>query len=225
VIVSFTDLRRLTLATEDGAKVGRLVDLVVRLDTPDPRIVRMRVGRRRWVAEIETVFVRNLDVTPVVSDPARLEAPRLGDDELLLGRHVLDAQIVDLEGKRVTRVGDVTIELESLTVAGVTVGLSAVLRRLGLRRLAEHARTESVDWRDLHLTSRRGHMLLLDSPAAALHRARPDALSHLVAHLPHRHAHEVLTAVGAEKAEAVRRAPTASARRFPFRWIRRHASP
>ena len=223
--VRLTELQRRRIRGEEGASVGRLLDLVVRLDAPDPRVVRIRMRSGRRVAEVDAALVQGLGESPVLADTASLTDPRLAEDELLLDRHVLDAQIVDLAGKRVTRVGDVELRLENLAVTGVLVGPEPLLRRVGLRRLASRARAESLPWRDLHLTSRRGHMLMLDSPAAALHRAEPGALSHLVAHLPHVHAREVLAAVDPERAEAARRAPTARARRFPFRWIRRHAEP
>jgi sporulation protein YlmC with PRC-barrel domain len=221
--VRLTDLHRRKLETEEGAELGRIVDLVVRLDGIEPRVVRLRVRRGRTTLEIETAFVRAPEEEPLIGLPGKLEAPKLADDELLLERHVLDAQIVDLAGRRVTRVGDV--ELEGLTVSGVCIGLGPVLERLGLRGLARHAMTETVLWRNLHLTSRRGHVLMLDSPATAIHRAPPDALSHLVAHLPHRRAHEVLQAVDPGTAEAAMRSPSPRPRRFPFRWIRRHAAP
>jgi len=225
VTIRLTDLQSRWLETADGVRVGRVLDLVIRLDAPDPRIVRVRVGRGRRVREIAADLVSGLGDVPVVRDSGGLIPPRLAEDELLLDRHVLDAQIFDLAGKRVTRVGDVELELDSLAVTGVCVGLGPILSRLGLHRVARRATTESLSWRDLHLTSRRGHSLMLDSPAAALHRARPDALSHLVAHLPHRHAHEVLVAVDPETAKVVRRMPAPRPRRFPFRWIRRDASP
>ena len=225
MIVRLTELKRRRVATADGAPLGRLIDVVVRLDAPAPRIVRLRVRRGRRVSEIDAGLIRQLGHEPVVADPGRLVRPRLADDELLLDRHVLDAQIFDFAGKRITRGGDVELELDRLAVEGVSIGLGPIFGRLGLDRFAKRATTERLAWRDLHLTSRRGHSLMLDSSAAAVHRARPDALSQLVAHLPHRHAHELHEAVAPETAESVRRAPSPRAPRFPFCWIRRHASP
>ena len=70
----------------------------------------------------------------------------LADYELLLERHVLDAQIVDLAGKRLTRVADVELVLDGrvLSVQGVEIGLAPLLRRLGLRFLVGHARSSAI---------------------------------------------------------------------------------
>jgi len=221
--VRLTNLQGSGLESESGEAVGRIVDLVVRLDAPEPKVVRIHLRKGRRIKEIDIGFVRGLGETPVISDPGRIVEPSLAVDELLLGRHVLDAQIVDLAGKRVTRVGDVELDPDGLTISGVCIGLGPVLSRLGLGRLARRAMTETVLWRNLHLTSRRGHVLMLDSPASAIHRAPPDALSHLVAHLPRHRAGEVLGAVDAGTAEAAERTPAPRPRHFPFRWIRRHA--
>ena len=67
----------------------------------------------------------------MASSQIRLRAPagELSDDprredELLLRRHVLDAQIVDVVGKRLTRVEVVLLERDAsrLRVVGVKVG-------------------------------------------------------------------------------------------------------
>ena len=83
----------------------------------------------------------------------------VAEQELLLERHVLDAQIVDLAGKRLTRVGDVELVIDdgALTVRGVEVGLAPLLRRLGLRFLVGRAGSSSIRWTDLRLTSEGAH--------------------------------------------------------------------
>ena len=55
-----------------------------------------------------------------------------------MARHVLDAQLIDLEEKRLVRVGDVLIEEagDGLRLAGVEIRARPVLRRLGLAGLA-----------------------------------------------------------------------------------------
>jgi hypothetical protein len=96
-------------------------------------------------------------------------------DELLLVRDVLDTQIIDVVGYRLARVSDVLmtrLDDGRLEVAAVEVGSGAVLRRLGLRRLSERLPVRAVDWRDLHLTSARGHEVHLATRTAAVHQLR-----------------------------------------------------
>jgi sporulation protein YlmC with PRC-barrel domain len=225
VSIRLSELLRRTVVTEANVSLGRVFDLVIRLDSPHPRVVRMRI-RGATTGDVPATLVSGYEGHALVASSQVLVPPALALDELLLRRHVLDAQIVDLAGRRVTRVGDIELELDGsdLTVGTVSVGAAPVLRRLGLHRLASRARPDSVDWRDLHLTARRGHELLLDSSAAAVHEADPEELRHLVAQLPDMHGREVLAAVGSDAAEAASFEPPLRRRRFHLRWMRRRAS-
>lgn len=188
----------------EGAAIGRLADLVVRLE-PHPRVVRLRIrlGRRRLV-DVPWEDVASFDAARIrLRRRARPETARLAEHELLLERHVLDAQIVDLAGKCLTRVGDLELTLlnGSLTVTRVEVGAEPLLRRLGLRFLARRAGASSIAWADVHLASHRGRRVQVawQKPERAL--APPPSHAELVAGL----------------------APQALRRRFRMRWIRRRA--
>jgi sporulation protein YlmC with PRC-barrel domain len=187
----------------EGVALGRLVDVVVRLE-PHPRAVRLRIRRgRRRPADVDWK-----DVAAVDSEGARVRSgtktasATLADHELLLERHVLDAQIVDLTGKCLTRVGDVDLLVEDggLSVAGVEVGAAPLLRRLGLRLLIGRGESTSIRWADLRLTSERGRLVQL----AVVAPATRAVVSH------------------AELVDSL--APEARRKRFHLRWIRRRAS-
>lgn len=202
-----------------GRRIGRLVDVGVMLVDPHPPAtsIRIRAGRTALSAPWEAVGTIR---------PGRIElrsAPDGGaaEGELLLGRHVLDVQIVDVAGKRVERVGDVELAErgDRLCVLGVEVGPSPVLRRVGLGRLARRARSESVDWRDLHITSLRGHTLQLAAPASAVHRLGTGDLAKLAGTLPPVRAEELAEALPAASAPPRGR----PRRRFRFRLLRRAA--
>jgi hypothetical protein len=141
--------------------------------------------------------------------------------DLLLGRHVLDSQIVDLDGKRLRRVGDVELVEDGgeLRLVAVDVGTGALARRLGLHALARHLSSRTVAWQRLHVVARPAHALQLAAPAAAVHRLDEDELATLLEQLPPAHGEEVIARV--RRPAHVRR----RRRRFPFRLIRRHAAP
>ena len=184
----------------DGAVVGRLADLTVRLDdTGGPeRVERLLVRRRGAPAElISWDAVARFDAGRTVlrsgASPAPLQA--LADDEILLGRDVLDTQVVDVAGQRLARVADVVLALAShtrLEVVGVEVGFGAVLRRLGLHRLRPNRTEDVVAWGDLHLTSERGHAVQLSAPRAAVHRLDARGLAALVSRVDTDSASEIL---------------------------------
>lgn len=132
----------------------------------------------------------------------------LTDDEILLGRDVLDTQIVDVVGQRLARVGDVVLARASggrIDLVGVEVGFGGVLRRLGLRKQAARAGEDAVAWTDLHLTSERGHDVQLASPRSAVHHLDARGLASLIGRLGTDSATEVLAARTPDlAAEAVR---------------------
>lgn len=148
-------------------RVGRLVDVAVARDGSTPIVIGVVVersrGSRGWVP---WGAVRDLEPNRVVlEDGAALNDAAGG---VLLARDVLDAQLVDLAGRRVVRVGDVDLRRTGalVHVDAVEVGLDTVLRRLGLRALAGRARREPIAWSDIHLPAHPGSALTLREPPA-----------------------------------------------------------
>lgn len=211
----------------DGRPLGRVDDLAIRLDdqaSPHP-VKRILVRTRRgvdllvpWMA-IErfeptgVVMHRNFDPpTFAITSPAEA----LAEDEILLVRDVLDTQIVDVAGRRMARVADVILSRganDRLELVGVDVGFGAVLRRLGLRRLAGRINEDVVGWTDLHLTSERGHAVQLATPRSAVHHLDASGLAALISRLDTDSATEILAVCGPGiAADAVRAAPAVGER-------------
>jgi hypothetical protein len=145
------------------------------------------------------------DLRAAAVDPAHLP---LQADELLLARDVVDTQVVDLDGQRLTRVSDVLLLRRAdgrEEVAAVDVGIGAVLRRAGLGRLAGWASPVAVDWQDLHLTSSRGHLVQLSTDTAGFRTLDPRGLAELLTRLSAAKAADVIRTVEPSRAaEAVR---------------------
>ncbi|GAA4759926.1 magnesium transporter MgtE N-terminal domain-containing protein [Actinomycetospora chibensis] len=211
----------------DGSVVGHLRDLTARLGADHPVVARLAVGSRRrithlvpWsaVASFERSEVQLRDIGPWERFVIGHGEDPLEEDELLLVRDVLDTQIVDLAGHRLSRVSDVLMTRlpdGRLEVAAVEVGSGAVVRRLGLRRLGERLPLRAVDWRDLHLTSARGHDIHLATTTAAVHQLDAHGLAELLTRLDVTSAAEVVQAVGPRRAAgAVARADPAVGRRI-----------
>lgn len=204
-----------SVRSADGRVLGRLEDLTISLEQTHPLVSRLIIvrGRSNEATAIEWVDVGAFDHHEVTLTPAAAE-PRfegkavdlpLAAHELLLGRDVLDTQVVDVRGRRMARVGDVIFGEQDdgrPVAAAVDVGFGAVCRRLGLRRLASRFAEVVVDWRDLHLTSARGHRVQLDTAQAAVHRLSGKELSALLSRLSTTAAVGVLAALPSERAAA-----------------------
>jgi len=197
----------------NGAALGRVIDLTVRLDPQRamPFVARLLVELRRGISvlvgwdriiQFEHDRVQLVDLALETQFPTSSVSSQLEPDELLLCRDVLDTQIVDVVGHRLARVADVALARAAdgrLEVLAVEVGFHRVLERLGQRRLAGRSPDESIAWSDLHLTSDRGHLVQLGSPASAVHRLTDGDLAALVARLDLDAATEVLDAAGPDR--------------------------
>lgn len=179
----------------DGANrpVGRVRDLVARLGPEYPPVVGLRVktGYRRHL-DISWSDVLSLETQQVIlrRPSAQLEHHQLGEADILLARHVMDKQIVDLEGRRLIRAQDVQLSRigSVLRVLGVDVSASALLRRLRLLRLADRlaARVpaDSVPWSEVDVGSWRDPNLRLRVARSRLDRLHPADLAEIASGLP-----------------------------------------
>ena len=204
-VLLLSELVGSTVRAEHGAVLGRLRDLTVELGGGVPQVRRIVVRARRgpW-RYVDWPGVASFEQGEVRLGPSFTEVLEAGlpEREVLLGRDVLDTQVIDVAGKRLARVSDVLLDRvhERLVVVGVEVGTAGVWRRLGLRRLAQRAIPRTIAWADLHLTSDRGHELQLAMPGAGVQRLDRAQLASVVAHLPTAKAAQVLGAVPLEVA-------------------------
>ena len=213
-----------TVRSSEGARIGRLVDVSVRLSDPHPGIERMlvRAGRATttfipWSA-VERLSPRELTLAPATTiTPPTLSDPVLVASEILLRRDVLDTQVVDLSGLRLSRVSEVLLARRgdgTLGAAAVDLGLVALLPRLGLRN-ATSPPQRPVDWQDLHFASPRAHAVQLSMDTAGYQRLGPKGLAELLTRLSMQNASEVLRTVDPDlAATAVHRSHPLMARRL-----------
>ncbi len=200
--------------TADGARVGRVVDLTVRLDAAHPVVQRVGVGAGRRIHYlVPWSLVRSFDAhaLTLAADHAAMslyataDEPVLEERELLLCRDVLDTQVVDLAGRRLSRVSDVVVAHPpggEIEIVAVDVGLGSLLRRMGLGRVGDLLPPVVVDWEDLHLTSSRGHVVQLATSTTGLHRLDPVGLAELLARLSTEKATDVMRTVGPARSAA-----------------------
>jgi sporulation protein YlmC with PRC-barrel domain len=216
-----TDLIGRSVTTADGRRLGRLTDLAVDHDERFPRVTAIVVDQRRRETIVPWRCVSHVGRHQIVLT-AGDEAARL-PGMVFLVRDLLDAQVVDIAGRRLARVGDIALDQRGteLRIVAVDVGPAAVVRRLGLRRVAGHLPDEMIAWDALHVATGRGHELQLASPAAAVHALQPAELAEVVARLHPDRGAEVIAAVPAERARRMpRRRPR---RRYPMMRARRRA--
>ena len=186
----------LPVVDEQGQRLGKLRDLVV-TGGEHPRVTALLVsaGRQR----VETVGwerVRDVGGDSITVGRGASSPPSDGV-QLRLKRDVLDAQVIDLAGRRLVRVADVALEQAdgAMTVQGIAVDMHTLVGRLLPHRRGWVQEPAIVDWKDIHVASARGHTVQLRVDRGLTRRA-PDEVGELLARLPAGRAAEVLRSVG-----------------------------
>lgn len=159
-LLYLTELIGLKVYDLKGRRIGRLVDAAL-VPLLDPvRIDRFLVGggwawltiRHEQVRSIslDGVYLRDEQLTPYHSDEYMLR----------MKRDLLDQQIIDVHGRKVVRVTDVTFEIrrdggqDSLYLMDIDIGMRSIFRRLmqgalpprWIRRLQAPIPPNSIPW-------------------------------------------------------------------------------
>ena len=150
-----------------------------------------------------------------VAEGGALRAARWEDGGLVVGgpitatglvslRHdVLDRQLVDAGGRRVTRVGDVVLRPLDGTLGAIAleVGLRPVFRRLGLRRIATRHREDLVPVGDVRVGE---SCVIARVEREHLDEIETHDLARLVRRLPHAMKRDVLDELPEDRRRDVR---------------------
>ena len=192
-----TELLRMSVADRDGALVGRLKDVAVKLGETFPPVTRIAVSARgrREPLILPWSVVRSVSTEAItLNQPiAELQPTQLEEGEVLLEESVLDKQIVDIEGHRVVRVNDLklgSIQGEVRLVAA-GVGTRSLLRRLTLEGLAirlwslfgRRPHERLISWEHVHSLDPTSQQLQLDLERGRLKRLNPADLADILGEL------------------------------------------
>lgn len=157
----FTELVSMPVLDLKGRRIGRVKDAaVVPLVNPS-RIDRLLVGGGEAWLTVRYDQIRSIELKHGISLAEEQLVPYHDDEYMLrIRRDLLDQQIIDVTGRKVVRVNDVTMECrhdgsrDVLTVREVDIGLRSVVRRLlqgilprrAIRRLQAAIPPNSIRW-------------------------------------------------------------------------------
>jgi magnesium transporter len=195
-----------------GEPMGKVDDLIVAIGDRYPPVTGLVVGTGRrsiflpWshVASFDVTGARlstgTIDITPFQQRP----------NEIQLRQDLLDKQIVDIDGRKVVRVNDLSLDdVEGkLHLVAVDVGAAGLLRRLGLERgyrvLARNLRLPTperyIDWEDVDPVETSIASIRLRVPHAGLSELHPADLASIIDQLAPRDRAGVLAALDLEAA-------------------------
>ena len=178
-----------------GEPLGTIADLIVAIGDRYPPVTGLvaRTDRRN-------IFLPWHNVHTFDEGGAQLRVRTIDigkfqqrQDEILLKADLLDKQIVDIEGRKVIRVNDVSLDdIEGrLRVVAVDVGAAGLFRRLGLegpfRTIARNMRAgvpeRYIDWEDVDPLDSTIASIRLRVPHAKLAELHPADLAAIIEEL------------------------------------------
>ncbi len=211
----YTELVGMRVFDLKGRRLGRVRDAALVPMVHSSRIDRILMGGGDAWLTIRFDQVRS--ITPAGVELSDEQLTPYHDDEYMLriGRDLLDQQIIDVTGRKVVRVNDLTFEIrndgerDTLIVAEVDIGVRSVLRRLlqgvapsrWIRRLQEVVPPNSIKWDLCNVVEpdplRR---LRLNISYEKLERMHPADLADIVEELSHNEREAIFESIDSEAA-------------------------
>lgn len=189
---------------KSGETIGRLEDLIVRIDDdryPPITGLVVRDGRRHFFVPASHLQALN-GVARLASSTVDLQPFTRRNDEVLLRKDVLDHQLIDITGRRIVRVNDIQlVDVEGVyRVAGVDISPQALVRRLGPRAMADRiVGRQIIDWADVQYLASAAPVQLKVS-YDRLSELNPVDLARIVDALSYREGAEIVAALDDETA-------------------------
>jgi CBS domain-containing protein/sporulation protein YlmC with PRC-barrel domain len=200
-ILYMTELQGLKVLGPDGERIGKVVEAAVAPNEHPRRVARFLVGDggpTRFAVRHDQV--RSISLDGIVLADEVLIPYRRDESMLLLGRDLLDQQIIDVSGQKVVRVNDITLVIEpaanhhqELWVLEVDIGLRSGFRRLfqgvlsraTILRVQERIEPHSIGWEYCNIIEADPQRRLqLNIPQTMLNQIHPADLADIVEELP-----------------------------------------
>jgi magnesium transporter len=157
----FTELVSMPVLDLKGRRIGRVKDAALVPVVHSSRIDRFLVGGGDTWLTVRFDQVRSIALGKGICLSDELLVPYHDDEYVLrIARDLLDQQIIDVTGRKVVRVNDVTMNLrhdgirDSLILADIDIGVRSMVRRVfqgvlpprWIRRLQEPVPPKSIRW-------------------------------------------------------------------------------
>src|SRR5215469_15569079 len=132
----FTELVSLPVNDVRGRRIGRVRDAALVPVVNQVRVDRYLIGGGDAWLTVRYDQIRSINLDGIYLDDEQLKPYHDDEYMLRLGRDLLDQQIIDVTGRKVVRVTDLTFERHSegkrdtLRVSDVDIGIRSILRRL-----------------------------------------------------------------------------------------------
>lgn len=179
-------------------RIGKVDDIAVDAAEAYPPVVGVYVrshGKVRYAPASDIISIEPAATVVAMAPKDPADAP-VSPNELLLNKELLDKQIVDVDGRKVVRVNDARLATTggTMRLIAVDIGISGLLRRLGLRGLGQAwlrrmtkpgLRPALISWdavQPLHRDAA-GEAIRLQVPRELINRIHPSDLAAIIEEL------------------------------------------
>ncbi len=217
MLLFFSQLVGKAVRDRQGEKIAVLKDLIVRINPdvgkseekypPVAGLLARASGREFWIP-LDKVQLFEADGVKLHTAELSLARFERRDGEILLGRDLLDKQLVDVEGRRVIRVNDLALgarEETALRLLAVDVAFGAIWRRIfsfGKTRPARQINRgeDLLDWADVEYFASSAPAVRLNVSHERLARLHPVDIARLLDELSYVQGAEIVNALDDETA-------------------------
>jgi CBS domain-containing protein len=193
-----------------GEPIGKVADLIVAVGERYPPVTGLVLETDRREIFLHWSAVATMDASGASLSTSTLDIAKFQQrpNEIRLKTDLLDKQIVDIDGRRVVRVNDLSLDTVegSLRLVAVDVGAAGLLRRLGIegtfRTLARNLRLplqeRYIDWEDVDPVESSIASIKLRVPHAGLAELHPADLASIIDQLAPKDRAGILASLGDE---------------------------
>ena len=219
-LLYYSTLASKPILDRNGEKVATLKDLIVRINPeagkseekypPLAGLLAQTNRRSFWIpaSQVETFDEKGIKLYSATLSLERFERR---NGEILLGKDLLDKQLVDVEGRRVIRVNDLALGVRQLPqeqvawLVGVDISFQAILRRVlpgpKTRRVRTVARNlDLLDWGDVQYFATSAPAVKLSVSHERIGKLHPADIARLLDELSYVQSAEIMAALDDETA-------------------------
>jgi len=210
--VYFSEVLNKGIIDQHGKGIGTLWDLAIVPGPKYPRVVKLILERRKKLFEIplENLHLFNRYLITVNVDKHALDPYESSESDILIKKHILDKQILDVNGAKVVRVNDLKLSgIEgAICIIGIDVGLNGILRRINGGHLMEKilglfkkpAHEHIIGWNYLQTIDPDLKHLTLNVARQQLSELHPSDLAQILTEIPPEEGTALLTSIDEELA-------------------------
>ncbi len=177
---------------QNGEPIGKVADLIVAVGERYPPVTGLVIS-----TDGRKIFLPWSSVASLDAEGARIRTRtidigkfRQRPNEILLKQDLMDKQIVDIDGRRIVRVNDLSLDIVegALRLVAVDVGAAGLMRRLGIegpfqilaRNVGRRVPERYIDWEDVDPLESSIASVKLRVPHAGLAELHPADLASII---------------------------------------------